>query len=401
MQISVRSYLTAGTVAVVGAGSIALTPVLPTTVASPANLPVPTVAEVALTGTSFSISDVLGVLQNLGGVSGLPSAILDALQNLGGISVPGISGLPSDLLSSIAREFIKQTIPVVLDAAGPFLDYVKTAASSLLFGPDSLPATLIGVLPTVIGNVGSALGGGDFNAALKAITDGLAAPLNAVKEVIANVTTQFNAFVSGQLGTIVGALPAVLVAAVQKVIGVNLSDALGAISTVLENLFGGVLPFAGQLVNGRTSVNDKAVIDAGDDSEATEAEDSAAVEADDDSVPAAASVAAPRGAATRHSAAAAKVRAAAASAPEAPVVAEAPVAAEAPVVADAPVAVEAPAVADAPAVAENSAPKVVSLGSGAPAGKQAPRAKQTLRGKVAAARSAAVARATAAAEASK
>ncbi|MBU3748883.1 MAG: hypothetical protein FGM52_00230, partial [Mycobacterium sp.] len=83
MQLSVRSYLTAGTAAVVGAGAIAIAPPIPAS--RHLELPLPAVAEVSLTGASFSISDIVGVL---GGVLG----------GGGGASLPEIFGVPTDLL---------------------------------------------------------------------------------------------------------------------------------------------------------------------------------------------------------------------------------------------------------------------------------------------------------------
>ena len=78
-MISVRSYLTVGTAAVVGAGAIALTPALPGQPLSPAALPAPAIAEIALTGFSLPATDIIGVLQTLGGLGGTIGGDLDIL----------------------------------------------------------------------------------------------------------------------------------------------------------------------------------------------------------------------------------------------------------------------------------------------------------------------------------
>ena len=107
MQISVRSYLTAGTVAVVGAGAIALAPIVPGTSPAAIALPTPAVAEVSLTALSLSLNDVLGLLQNFG-IGGTLPDILTALPSL----------LPTDLINAVVTEFVTQAGPLVTAAAG-------------------------------------------------------------------------------------------------------------------------------------------------------------------------------------------------------------------------------------------------------------------------------------------
>lgn len=76
VQISIRSYLTMGTAAVVGAGAIALTPALPAS--GHIALPAPAVVDVSLTNTSFSLVDVVGLL----GDTGLGGFSLSDIPNL-------------------------------------------------------------------------------------------------------------------------------------------------------------------------------------------------------------------------------------------------------------------------------------------------------------------------------
>ena len=99
MQISVRSYLSAGMTAVVGAGAIAMAPVGTMSDLSPAALPVPVVAEVALAGVTLPFTDILSLLQALG---------------VGG-AIPDITNLvPADFANAIATEFLNQATPLVL-----------------------------------------------------------------------------------------------------------------------------------------------------------------------------------------------------------------------------------------------------------------------------------------------
>ena len=63
MEISIRSYLTAGMAAVVGATAIGLAPALPAPTLRAAELPVSTVAEIALTGTSIPWETIASVVQ--------------------------------------------------------------------------------------------------------------------------------------------------------------------------------------------------------------------------------------------------------------------------------------------------------------------------------------------------
>ncbi|MGV1087654.1 MAG: hypothetical protein ACOYBX_06700, partial [Mycobacterium sp.] len=120
MQISVRSHLTAGMAAVVGAGAIAMTPVVMPTNSALSVAPVATVADVQL--AAFSFSDVLGVLQTLG---------------LGG-ALPDISSLiPSNLITATVGEFINEATPLVTGAAGDVLGYLTSAITGLIVGSDS------------------------------------------------------------------------------------------------------------------------------------------------------------------------------------------------------------------------------------------------------------------------
>jgi len=126
-MISVRSYLTAGTAAVVGASAIALSPVAPGSGPAPIDLPVPATAAVALTGVTLPLTDVIGVLQTLGGLGGSLTEVL------GGF-------LPQQFINDIVAEVLNQATPVLTTAAGEVVGYLGTALTGLLIGPDSIPA---------------------------------------------------------------------------------------------------------------------------------------------------------------------------------------------------------------------------------------------------------------------
>ena len=138
MEISVRSYLTAGTVAVVGAGAIALAPVVPATSPAALGVPAPAVADVALTAFSFSLSDVLGLLGNFGIGGALPD-VLGALPSL----------LPGDIVTAVVTEFVNQAGPLVTAAASEVFGYLGTAVIGLLIGPDSIPSRFGGALADI------------------------------------------------------------------------------------------------------------------------------------------------------------------------------------------------------------------------------------------------------------
>ena len=124
MQISIRSHLTAGMVAVVGVGAIALAPVGPDDALAFSTLrplvPAAAATEVALAWITLPFTDVLALLQTLG---------------IGG-AIPDISGLvPADLANAIATEFLNQATPLDTTAATEVFGYLNTTIAGLISGP--------------------------------------------------------------------------------------------------------------------------------------------------------------------------------------------------------------------------------------------------------------------------
>lgn len=219
MQVSVRSYLTAGTVAVVGAGAIAFAPVLPTS--APAGVPAPAVAQVTLTGLNLSLSDILAALQDVAAGGG----------------IPGIGGaLPNDLLNTLLGEVVKQALPVLSAAAGEVLDYVRTSLPGLITGPDGIVA----VLATVPAVIRDTLDSGNPGDVFKAIVDG---PVAEVGQILTGAVEAVQGVVMAQLRNVVNALPGIVMSAIEEVF--HLGGVMDVIKKALEGLFGIVLPAAG------------------------------------------------------------------------------------------------------------------------------------------------------------
>ena len=236
MEISVRSYLTAGTVAVVGAGAIALAPVVPATSPAALGVPAPAVADVALTAFSFSLSDVLGLLGNFGIGGALPD-VLGSLPSL----------LPGDIVTAVVTEFVNQAGPLVTSAAWEALGYLGTAVTGLLIGPDSIPSRFGGALaniPVVLATAVGSLTTGDIAGALQTITTGLAAPITGITQAITDAAEAFQTYLATEFNDLLGALPGVLLSAVQTVLGGNLQSLIDSIGGALSGLFGGLIPAA-------------------------------------------------------------------------------------------------------------------------------------------------------------
>lgn len=222
MEISAKSYLVAGTAAVVGAGAIALTPALPSNAVNVGKLPAPTVAQVALTGYDFSLNDVLGVLQSFGG--GL---------------LPDLGGLSPTAIPAIVFEFAKEAGPVVLATAGDIFTNAGNAVLGLVTGPNSIPtqfgsaiAGIPGAVMTAIGNLQNA----DFAGALKVINDGLLAPAKAIGEVIYQTVSGVIDYASVKLDALATALPDILATAVKAVTGVDATALIDSIKTAITGL---------------------------------------------------------------------------------------------------------------------------------------------------------------------
>lgn len=233
-MISVRSYLTAGTAALVGAGAIALTPVLPEQPLNAAALPVPAVAEISLTGFSLPTTDIIGVLQTLGGLGGSIDGLLSIF-------------LPDQLVNAVFTEIAGQALPLLTTAAGNVLGYLGTAVTGLLVGPDSIPARIgaaIGDIPTVLGAAVAALSAADLATAVQTVTTGLAAPLTEVGQTLADAAQAFQGFLNAELNSVVNALPGIILAAIQTVVGGSVAATLESITSTFSGLLGGLLPAA-------------------------------------------------------------------------------------------------------------------------------------------------------------
>lgn len=211
MDISVRSYLTAGMAAVVGATAISLSPVQPAPALRAAGLPAQAAAEIALTGTSIPWETI--------------ATVATAFAN-GGSLEAGVTVL----LNLVGTEFVKEATPVVTAAAGDVVKYVGTALAELLSGPD---APQIDVAAIIVAAT-TAINAGNLPGAVQALNSALSAPLTQISQVL--LTPEFQAFVTGKIGGVLGALPEILRAAVQTVIGIDIKPVIDALSGVLDGL---------------------------------------------------------------------------------------------------------------------------------------------------------------------
>ena len=236
MQISMRSHLTAGLVAVVGVGAIALGPVGPDEALAFSTLrpvvPASAAPEVALAGIALPFADVLALLQTLG---------------IGG-AIPDISGLvPADLANAIATEFLNQATPLVTTAATEVFGYLNTTIAGLISGPDSIPARFgaaLGEVPGVLLTAFESFGAGDFATTLQLLSSGILAPVTAIGQAVIYAGEALQSYVSTQITAVTNALPAVLLASVSTVITNNLQSVLDAVRTAISDLFGGFFPSA-------------------------------------------------------------------------------------------------------------------------------------------------------------
>lgn len=236
MLMSVRSYLTVGTVAVVGAGAIALAPALPASGPVAMTPPPPVVADVELSALSLSLSDVLGLLQNFG-IGGPLPGLLTALPSL----------LPSDIVSAVVTEFVGRAAPIVITAATEVFGYLGTAVTGLFIGPDSIPVRFgaaLANIPTVLVSAVGSLATGDIATALATITTGLAAPVTGISQAIADATAAVQTYLATQFNGLLGVLPGVLFSAVQTVLSGNLQSLIDSIGGALSGFFGGLFPAA-------------------------------------------------------------------------------------------------------------------------------------------------------------
>lgn len=230
MEISVRSHLTAGVAAVVGAGAIAMTPVVMPTHTALSAAPVAVVADVQL--AAFSFSDVLNILNTFGLGSALPN-----------IS----SLLPSSVLTAAAGEFINEVTPVLTGAAGDVLGYLTATVTGLIAGPDSVLARVIGAavnIPTVLGSAIQSLTGGNFAAAIQTVATGLIAPFTAIGQAVVDAVQSFKTLVTTKLSTVATALPNILLNSIQVALGGNMGSLLTTVQTAITNWISTLVPQA-------------------------------------------------------------------------------------------------------------------------------------------------------------
>jgi len=236
VQISMRSHLTAGIVAVVGVGAIALAPVGPDDALAFSTLrpvvPAAAAAEVALAGITLPFTDVLALLETLG---------------IGG-AIPDISGLvPADLANAIATEFLNQAVPLVTTAANEVFGYLNTTVAGLISGPDSIPARFgaaLGQVPEVLLTAFESFSVGDVATTLQVLSSGILAPVTAIGQAVIDAGQALQTYVTTQITAVTNALPAVLLASVSTVINNNLQSVLDAVRTAISDLFSGFLPRA-------------------------------------------------------------------------------------------------------------------------------------------------------------
>ena len=232
MQVSVRSYLTAGMAAVVGASAIAMAPVEAISAPSPVAVPVSVAAEVALAGITIPFTDILSLLQTLG---------------LGG-SIPDITGLvPADFLNAVGTEFLNQAAPLVTTAAGGVFAYFNSTVAGLVSGPTSIPVMFgaaLGAIPTVLTTAVQAVSSGDIATALQTLSTGLYAPITAIGQAVVEAGQAFQTYLTTQINTVSNALPGLLLAAVSKVITDNVQAVMASVQTAISGLLGGLVPAA-------------------------------------------------------------------------------------------------------------------------------------------------------------
>ena len=230
MQVSVRSYLTAGMAAVVGASAIAMAPV--EAISAPSPVAVSVAAEVALAGITIPFTDILSLLQTLG---------------LGG-AIPDITGLvPADFLNAVGTEFLNQATPLVTTAAGGVFAYFNSTVAGLLSGPASIPVMFgaaLGAIPTVLTTAVQAVSSGDIATALQTLSTGLYAPITAIGQAVVEAGQAFQTYLTTQINTVSNALPGLLLAAVSKVITDNVQSVMASVQTAISGLLGGLIPAA-------------------------------------------------------------------------------------------------------------------------------------------------------------
>ena len=225
MQVSVRSYLVAGTVAVVGAGAVALTPVVP---ARPMALPAPAVIDVALSGVTSPLAQIIDVVQSL-----LPGGSLSQVLNL----------LPTNIIPAVIGVVLVKTGRLAMTALTDVFGEINTTLVSLVVGPHSVLqafGSALANIPNVLTAAVQALATGNVLGALSTVTNGLSAPLTGPINAVVAAGNGLGQWVLQKIANVALALPNILLSAVQSVVGGGVQAAIKTIA----GMFGITLPAA-------------------------------------------------------------------------------------------------------------------------------------------------------------
>lgn len=224
MQIAVRSYLTAGAVAVVGAGSIALAPPVPSV--NLAALPAPVVADVTLTGVSLSLEQIVAVLGKFG---------------LGDVISPIVNLLPANLVNNFVAEFSDEALGLVKTAVKGIVTDLSSVIGGLIVGPTSIIHTVFnsvaGVPMALIAAVKS-LSSGDLSNTLQT----LVAPLTGLGTLITDAVKTFATHVTDRISELVKSVPDLLVNVVQAVVTNDFNSVVDMVKKAIDGIskvFGG------------------------------------------------------------------------------------------------------------------------------------------------------------------
>jgi len=173
--------------------------------------------------------------------------IVSLLQTLGiGGAIPDITSLvPADFANAIATEFLNQATPLVTAAATDVYAYFNSTVAGLLSGPTSIPARFgdaLGAIPVVVITAVQALATGDLPTAVQTLSTGLVAPITSIQQAVLDATQSFQSFVTAQINSVTFALPGVLLSAVSTVITNDLQSVLAAVQNAISALTFGLIP---------------------------------------------------------------------------------------------------------------------------------------------------------------
>jgi len=158
MQISLRSYLTAGTAAVVGASAIALTPVISQPMSVPA-LPAAVSANVSLAGISEVISAAVGgTLQSaqtaVGGIITEVAGFQDDIGLFVNTVLGGLGAVASTSIGSVVPDIVQAVVElvpnVISQGFGPALGTLQAGLAAAISGPVGALSTAVGTVVTIV-----------------------------------------------------------------------------------------------------------------------------------------------------------------------------------------------------------------------------------------------------------